>query len=514
MEPNGHQKMEGINKSDTISSMNRSDTLNSKISYQPYSSLEVLIQDQWYGANACLEGDYLSLTLDDVHDNSVNNNDSSPTDDVPDAVANHKRTVVVNKQENSGLGISIKGGKENKMPILISKIFKGMAADQTEQLYVGDAILFVNGEDLREATHDAAVQTLKRSGKRVVLEVKYLREVKRYFRKATLTGQLGWDVEREYLAEGAGSPAERPAERSPDTKLVRLQLCQLGRNIRCQEPNSFEIHSQDLLHSCILRFQDAGQATCWFNTLHSSLSALARQAMETTNERVRDILDGSGVLHMGWVCVRFTEQDQSLDNRPWEQRFAAVTEREVLMFAKVPWTLEAWAAPQAAYPLIMTRFVRYRLTPGDAPPSPAEPITFTTRTGTRHGVTSVQWRVETPRDLASWSRTVVQATHAAVADLQQIQFDCRWKGQDARLTMQFEDGLTLRPAADPAGAAAALWHYSFDKLVDSSDDNRSTVLLNFGKNEVMEVEFGSSPKPFVFALHTCLSAKVERLGLT
>ena len=45
-----------------------------------------------------------------------------------------------------------------------------MAADQTEQLYVGDAILFVNNEDLRDATHDAAVQTLKRAGKQVILE--------------------------------------------------------------------------------------------------------------------------------------------------------------------------------------------------------------------------------------------------------------------------------------------------------------------------------------------------------
>ncbi|KAK9704018.1 PDZ domain [Popillia japonica] len=56
------------------------------------------------------------------------------------------------------------------MPILISKIFKGMAADQTEQLYVGDAILSVNGEDLREATHDEAVKALKRAGKVVELE--------------------------------------------------------------------------------------------------------------------------------------------------------------------------------------------------------------------------------------------------------------------------------------------------------------------------------------------------------
>lgn len=62
------------------------------------------------------------------------------------------------------------GGKENKMPILISKIFKGLAADQTEALYVGDAILSVNSYDLREATHDEAVQALKKTGKEVILE--------------------------------------------------------------------------------------------------------------------------------------------------------------------------------------------------------------------------------------------------------------------------------------------------------------------------------------------------------
>ena len=35
-----------------------------------------------------------------------------------------KRAVKVTKEAGQGLGISIKGGKENKMPILISKIFK------------------------------------------------------------------------------------------------------------------------------------------------------------------------------------------------------------------------------------------------------------------------------------------------------------------------------------------------------------------------------------------------------
>uniref|UniRef100_A0ACB8FEL6 Beta-1-syntrophin n=1 Tax=Sphaerodactylus townsendi TaxID=933632 RepID=A0ACB8FEL6_9SAUR len=96
---------------------------------------------------------------------------------VPDAVSNQKRCVQVLKQEMGGLGISIKGGKENKMPILISKIFKGLAADQTQALYVGDAILAVNGTDLRDATHDEAVQALKRAGKEVLLEADDSQEV-------------------------------------------------------------------------------------------------------------------------------------------------------------------------------------------------------------------------------------------------------------------------------------------------------------------------------------------------
>lgn len=82
------------------------------------------------------------------------------------------RRVRIVKQESGGLGISIKGGRENRMPILISKIFPGLAADQSRALRVGDAILSVNGSDLRDATHDAAVQALKKAGKEVTLEGK------------------------------------------------------------------------------------------------------------------------------------------------------------------------------------------------------------------------------------------------------------------------------------------------------------------------------------------------------
>ena len=166
--------------------------------------LEVYIRQQWCRVYATLSDDVLTLSLDDNVDittlangtsnslprRGVNSLDThggatSQTNaggstslpghtggSLPESIAGQKRLIRVYKEDSNGLGISIKGGKENKMPILISKIFKGMAADRTEKLYVGDAILSVNGEDLRDATHDEAVKALKKAGKVVDLEGK------------------------------------------------------------------------------------------------------------------------------------------------------------------------------------------------------------------------------------------------------------------------------------------------------------------------------------------------------
>ncbi|KAL2308689.1 hypothetical protein Nmel_001749 [Mimus melanotis] len=155
--------------------------------------LEVLVRERWHKVLANLSGEALVLSGEERPDGAAHNGlggdgtacrgaeggggpaavrtaFTDPPEQVPETISNKKRCVKVLKQELGGLGISIKGGKENKMPILISKIFKGLAADQTQALYVGDAILAVNGTDLRDATHDEAVQALKRAGKEVLLE--------------------------------------------------------------------------------------------------------------------------------------------------------------------------------------------------------------------------------------------------------------------------------------------------------------------------------------------------------
>lgn len=70
------------------------------------------------------------------------------------------RTVELHKEATEALGISITGGKEHGLPILISEIHDDGPACRSGELYVGDSILAVNKQDLRNVKHREAVQIL------------------------------------------------------------------------------------------------------------------------------------------------------------------------------------------------------------------------------------------------------------------------------------------------------------------------------------------------------------------
>jgi hypothetical protein len=70
------------------------------------------------------------------------------------------RTVKFYKDAKEPLGLSITGGKEHGLPILISEIQKNGLAWRCGQLYVGDSIITVNKYDLRDTKHADAVQIL------------------------------------------------------------------------------------------------------------------------------------------------------------------------------------------------------------------------------------------------------------------------------------------------------------------------------------------------------------------
>ena len=129
------------------------------------------------------------------------------------------RIVKIVRDEKTGLGLSIKGGAEHNLPIMISQIFKDQAADKTGKLFVGDAIIkgtkfiryffsksslfyhlfylrfqrggflfffflaTVNGEMIVHCTHDEAVNILRNAGDLIMLTVKYYRAATPFLKK-------------------------------------------------------------------------------------------------------------------------------------------------------------------------------------------------------------------------------------------------------------------------------------------------------------------------------------------
>uniref|UniRef100_UPI003AB0238F beta-1-syntrophin n=1 Tax=Centroberyx gerrardi TaxID=166262 RepID=UPI003AB0238F len=529
--------------------------------------LEVLVRERWHKVLANLNEEALTLSCeetgvnDNVNDNvnsngvtngsyhgnnNTNSNNSPQTvrtaftdlpERVPEAIANRKRCVKVTKQEVGGLGISIKGGKENKMPILISKIFKGLAADQTQALYVGDAILSVNGVNLRDATHDEAVQALKRAGKEVTLEVKYMREATPYVKKGSPVSEIGWETPPPESPR-LGSPplsscCDPPSSPPPpslslqgDRRCIPLKMCYVTRAMTTPDPENrqLELHSPDARHTVVLRCPDQPSALAWFSAMHSATSALAQRVLaEVIQSTARTGVAGSKeIRHLGWLAGKVgTESEKQC----WRPVLVVVTEKDLLLYDSLPRGKEAWHSPTHTYPLLATRLVHSG--PERGSPHSGTELSFATRTGTRLGIEAHLFRAETTKDLSLWTRHIVNGCHASAEMIKEVTTSCLYRGQECRLVVHYEQGFSV--LAEPSRGEGengeergvhtptrprVLLSYPYEKLKMSSDDGVRMLFLDFGGKEgEIQLDLHSCPKPIVFILHSFLSAKISRLGL-
>ncbi|XDA82572.1 hypothetical protein R6Z07F_012486 [Ovis aries] len=425
---------------------------------------------------------------------------------LPEALLLQPRRVTVRKADAGGLGISIKGGRENKMPILISKIFKGLAADQTEALFVGDAILSVNGEDLSSATHDEAVQVLKKTGKEVVLEVKYMKEVSPYFKNSASGTSVGWD-----------SPPASPLQRQPsspgppprdlrDAKHMSLKMAYVSRRCTPTDPETryLEICSADGRDTLFLRAKDEASAKSWAAAIQAQVNTLTLRVKDELQALLSatSTAGSQDIKRIGWL----TEQLPSGGTAP---TLALLTEKELLLYSCLPQTREALSRPARTAPLITTRLVHSGPSKGLVPYD-AE-LSFALRTGTRHGVDTHLFSVESPQELAAWTRQLVDGCHRAAEGVQEVSTACTWNGRACSLSVHIDNGFTLW-AAEPGAARAVLLRQPFEKLQMSSDDGASLLFLDFGGAEgEIQLDLHSCPKTMVFIIHSFLSAKMTKI---
>ncbi|XP_042608487.1 beta-2-syntrophin-like [Cyprinus carpio] len=502
--------------------------------------LDLLLSDRWVRVTAELTRDTLTLTAEgepggpagySEHSSQLRNGVSSGNEQNRDVYQSRRqydsqrvngsdsessgccdpdgvRRVRIVKQESGGLGISIKGGRENRMPILISKIFPGLAADQSRALRVGDAILSVNGSDLRDATHDAAVQALKKAGKEVTLEVKYIREVSPLFKKSSVSADLPWDgrLQSPNLSSSDESPKSSV---SRDRKVIPLKMSFISRNLTMPdlENRLLELHSPDGQHTVVLRCKDGASAHSWFTAIHTNVAALLPQTMDHINSFLSNPSANTHctLKHIGW-----TQKQLELDGGRHQYRrvVMALTEKDLLLFQSVPWTHESWTSPLLTHPLLATRLVHS----GSVRSSPAlgGDLVFATRTGTGRGIESHVFRVETHWDLSTWTRALVQGGHLAAELIKEVSIGCVLNRQDVRLILHYDRGFTVKRES----GESVLFHFPYERLRMSADDGVRNLYLDFGAPEgEMVFELHSGPKPVVFVLHSFLSAKLARLGL-
>uniref|UniRef100_A0A8D3DW30 Syntrophin alpha 1 n=1 Tax=Scophthalmus maximus TaxID=52904 RepID=A0A8D3DW30_SCOMX len=377
---------------------------------------------------------------------------------VPETITNVKRTVRVTKQDVGGLGISIKGGRENKMPILISKIFKGLAADQTEALYVGDAILSVNGNDLREATHDEAVQSLKKTGKEVILEGKV------FFRNA--------------------EPFRKKSSRNPEQRLT----------YSLSDPRS------NRKSSVFLRAKDPAMAQSWFNGIQAGTANL----LPRVKEEMKSMQPGMEVKHVGWIAEQVTQG-------PERPVLAVLTDRDLLLYPSLPETRESLSSPAKSHPLITTRLVHSG--PGKSSPLLDSELSFGLRSGTKQGVETHVFRVDSAKELSTWTHLLVEGSHNAAELIKEVTTACSWNGKECTLGVHIDEGFTLF-TEEMGVRKSVLLQQPFERLRMSSDDGVRMMFLDFGGPEAeIPLDLHCCPKTIVFIIHSFLSAKVKRLGL-
>ncbi|XP_076440217.1 multiple PDZ domain protein-like isoform X4 [Babylonia areolata] len=87
-----------------------------------------------------------------------------PVDPLTCPVVPGKETYIEIEKGRTGLGLSIVGGSDTLLgAIIIHEVYADGAAARDGRLWAGDQILEVNKEDLREATHDRAIQILRQT---------------------------------------------------------------------------------------------------------------------------------------------------------------------------------------------------------------------------------------------------------------------------------------------------------------------------------------------------------------
>ncbi|XP_024142835.1 tyrosine-protein phosphatase non-receptor type 4 [Oryzias melastigma] len=105
-------------------------------------------------------------SLLDNHVNEMYDVPANPEKTTLNGVVPHDNLVLIKMRpdEHGRFGFNVKGGADQKMPIIVSRVAPGTSADLcVPRLNEGDQVVLINGRDISDHTHDQVVMFIKAS---------------------------------------------------------------------------------------------------------------------------------------------------------------------------------------------------------------------------------------------------------------------------------------------------------------------------------------------------------------
>ncbi|XP_061599565.1 gamma-2-syntrophin isoform X1 [Cololabis saira] len=452
---------------------------------------------------------------------------------------NH-RTVVLRRQATGGLGLSIKGGAEHNVPVVISKIFKDQVADQTGKLFVGDAVLQVNGINVEHCTHEEVVHLLRTAGDEVTISVRYLREVPSFLKLPL--GSPGLDHSRVssplfdsglHLNGNGNNAAPSPPSPSAnepkyekrwlDAVRLPLLMARVSRykagtdKLSSSRSNCFEVFSSDGTSSSILQFCTAAESTDWLQAISTNITDLTQENIKVANKYCSS---DDQIVHVGWACE---SPEDGAAGRASGFKFLALKGPCFYIFKSPPISAADWGQADTTYNLCEVLFKVHKLWMAEdcwlqarlylgLEHSPEqqdnELLCFSILVGHGHSHT---FRVELASDLAMWEKSFQRAVFLEVQRIRSKSYMCSSQGNVMCFTIDFGSGFTCSEGS----SKTVLWRYKFSQLKGSSDDGKTRVKLLFKNSEsnqieMKELEFANLTA-VLHCIHSFIAAKVASM---
>ncbi|WKY14211.1 hypothetical protein Q1695_000056 [Nippostrongylus brasiliensis] len=446
----------------------------------------------------------------------------------------HTRTIIL-KRKGEGLGLSIKGGAENaqKLPIVISKIFPGMPggtlilADRTGQLYVGDAIVEINGEPVEGRSHDEVVEMLKADGDELRLGVRHYSNIASYLKPAQSLqpGRSGGTLDKIYepntwksamkaqsdlgLYNGRekSNALDGKDEKWKTVTVIPLPMAYLTRylwgtdNIR---NNSFEVRAVDGSSTGIIHCEDSRALEQWIGHINNHIQSLNQKSIKMSNKYLHQ---SEQISYIGWVNEYMSEGISEDPKQKWEPRFLILKGGDVCMFESPP--LSSEDLNKCLY-LYKTYDVGIKLVPNDSRRLDKRENCFYLEScigeGAKHYLS-----FETQQMLDNFVAIYHKSVYATVIAMQSRTFACSFEGRPSGLVLDIKQGVSLYDIP----TKSYVWHYRFRDLHSCSDDGKVHVQfvfkdersLNPGKLETKDIEC-DEVLAVAFNIHSFLVTKI------